>query len=69
MLRYSWLSDVKFFRSLGKIHRLADRQKSIDSKIPATTSDVLIVQMIIGNDCFPVCKITPRFMVLPLFSF
>ena len=33
MLRYSWLSDVKFFRSLGKIHRLADRQKSIDSKI------------------------------------
>ena len=34
-------------------------------KIHATTSDVLIVQMIIGNDCFPVCKITPRFMPNP----
>ena len=31
----------------------------------ARTSDVLIVQTIIGNDCLPVSKITPRFIPNP----
>ena len=34
-------------------------------KIKAMISEVLIVHIIIGSDCFPVCKITPRFMPNP----
>ena len=34
-------------------------------KIHATIRDVLMVQMMIGRDCFPVWKITPRFMPKP----